>query len=113
MNRVLEDVRSFRKRMKAVEDACVGQSAESLMMLIALMDGPMQMHELAEVLCVTNGAATNLADRLVKWDQMTRDRSTEDRRVVLVGLNKFGMAKAEMAVAAYEKAFPASGPAKE
>ena len=111
MNRVIEDVRDFRTRMKTLAKVEAGVSVEGLLMLLVLVDGPMKMSRVADALVVTNGAATNLADGLVEKGYMRRDRSNDDRRVVNVTLTDSGRKAADAAVAAYEKAFPASGAA--
>jgi DNA-binding MarR family transcriptional regulator len=49
-----------------------------------------KMSELARELGITMGAATSLVDRLIKGGLVKRQRSPEDRRVVLVSLSKKG-----------------------
>ena len=49
-----------------------------------------KMSELARELGITMGAATSIVDRLIKAGLVKRERSTEDRRVVLVSLSKKG-----------------------
>lgn len=48
------------------------------------------MSELARELGITMGAATSIVDRLIKAGLVNRERSTEDRRLVLVSLSKKG-----------------------
>ena len=49
-----------------------------------------KMSELARELGITMGAATSIVDRLIKAGLVKRERSTEDRRLVLVSLSKKG-----------------------
>ncbi len=53
------------------------------------------MNQLAEVLGISKANASGLVDRLVKKKLVERDRSTEDRRVVLVQLTPAGVKMAQ------------------
>lgn len=44
--------------------------------------GPQKVTTLAEQLCITPGAVTSLADKLIASGYATRERDTSDRRVV-------------------------------
>ena len=52
--------------------------------------GPLQLGELADKLLVTGGNVTYVMDRLEEQDLVTRERSEEDRRVVLAHLTAKG-----------------------
>jgi DNA-binding MarR family transcriptional regulator len=52
--------------------------------------GNIKMGELARLLGVTMGAATNLADKLVNSGSVTRQRDNHDRRVVRLALTAKG-----------------------
>lgn len=52
--------------------------------------GPTKMSDLAEQLKVTVGAVTLQADRSIKCGLVTRERSTTDRRVVLLSITEEG-----------------------
>ncbi len=52
--------------------------------------GSCKMGELAEMLHVTMSAVTGIVDRMIELSLVKRERSREDRRVVLVALLKKG-----------------------
>ncbi|WP_157729373.1 MarR family winged helix-turn-helix transcriptional regulator [Tumebacillus algifaecis] len=52
--------------------------------------GPSNVSHLAERLYVTCGAVTLLADKMQKAGYLTRERSEQDRRVVMVSLTEKG-----------------------
>ncbi|MCP5089046.1 MAG: MarR family transcriptional regulator [Rhodobacteraceae bacterium] len=54
------------------------------------VDKPMKMSNLSQMLLVSNGNATTVVDRLEKDGLVTREPSTGDKRVVLVGLTPSG-----------------------
>ena len=63
------------------------------MAMIALNDlGETTMGRLSKRLHVTMGASTNLVDKLIQADFVSRERSTTDRRVVNVKLERKGRA---------------------
>jgi DNA-binding MarR family transcriptional regulator len=52
--------------------------------------GPQRLADLASALTVERSTATRMCDRLVRKGLVTRERSTEDRRVVRVSLTDAG-----------------------
>lgn len=54
-----------------------------------------KMGELAEVLNLSMGAVTCIVDKMIEMDFVSRERSTHDRRVVLVTLTKKGIKTAK------------------
>ncbi|MGZ9585581.1 MarR family winged helix-turn-helix transcriptional regulator [Paenibacillus marinisediminis] len=52
--------------------------------------GPMKATEMAELLTVTAGAITGMTDKLVEYGWVERNRSEEDRRIVLLQLTSEG-----------------------
>ncbi|RKN87035.1 MarR family winged helix-turn-helix transcriptional regulator [Paenibacillus ginsengarvi] len=52
--------------------------------------GPQKAAELADILCVTSGAITGLADKLIAKQFIQRQRSEEDRRVVYLSITDQG-----------------------
>lgn len=69
---------------------------------LAILDekGEVTMGTLAEALGITMGAVTNIVDRLIDGGWATRERGTDDRRVVRVKLTETGRATLEKAVGA-------------
>ncbi|NPV13754.1 MarR family transcriptional regulator [candidate division WOR-3 bacterium] len=71
-------------------------SFSQTMVLITLLNmRQTSMNQLAEVLGISKANASGLIDRLVKKKLVERDRSTEDRRVVLVQLTPAGVKMAQ------------------
>jgi len=58
--------------------------------LLLYLNGTARMSELASALGVTLATATGVVDRLVDRDIVTRENSTEDRRVVICQLSARG-----------------------
>ncbi|RXZ84472.1 MarR family transcriptional regulator [Paenibacillaceae bacterium] len=52
--------------------------------------GPLKASVLADLLCVTSGAVTGLADNLKQLGFIRRERSKEDRRVVMLEITEAG-----------------------
>lgn len=52
--------------------------------------GPQKAAELADILCVTSGAITGLADKLIEKGLVERQRSEDDRRVVYLRISDQG-----------------------
>ncbi len=59
-------------------------------MFILFIHGPSRMSDLASELDVTLPTATNLVDRLVEKNYVSRENQTDDRRVVLCRLTGAG-----------------------
>lgn len=53
-------------------------------------EGPLPMNRLAELLDVSQASATGIVDRMEQRGLVARERDTEDRRVVRVGLSAQG-----------------------
>ena len=62
--------------------------------------GEITMGTLADALGITMGAVTNIVDRLVEGGWATRERGTDDRRVVWVKISEAGRQALEKAVSA-------------
>jgi Transcriptional regulators len=60
--------------------------------MLSLLDanGPMKASRLAEELCMTSGALTGIADKLIASDHIVRERDENDRRVVYVRITEKG-----------------------
>jgi DNA-binding MarR family transcriptional regulator len=52
--------------------------------------GPQKAADMAEILCVTSGAITGLADKLIMKQLVERQRSEDDRRVVYLRITDQG-----------------------
>lgn len=57
--------------------------------------GPKRVSELAEALCITAGAVTGAADRLLSEGYIERTRDDEDRRVVYIQITELGTSMVE------------------
>ncbi len=79
------------KLLSSVEALEQTFSFSQVMVLQALvMQREMRMNELAQFLGLSKPNATGLVDRLVKRGMVRRERSSTDRRVVLVQLTQSG-----------------------
>ena len=76
----------FRKK---IENEFTGPQIYLLELL--KRNGPMKMSDLAEELGVTLGAVTMQADRSLKNGWIVRERSTHDRRVVMLTITEKGV----------------------
>ncbi|HUC91376.1 MAG TPA: MarR family transcriptional regulator [Paenibacillus sp.] len=61
--------------------------------------GPQKASALAEMLSVTSGAITGIADKLLELGFIVRDRNEDDRRVVQLGITGSGRALVETIMA--------------
>ncbi|WP_152396685.1 MarR family winged helix-turn-helix transcriptional regulator [Paenibacillus guangzhouensis] len=52
--------------------------------------GPQKVSQLAEALCITSGAVTGAADRLLSEGYIERTRAADDRRVVYIQITEEG-----------------------
>lgn len=66
----------------------LGISAYELLALLHLQAGSMTVGDLGSRLALTSGAMTGLIDRLEDTGLVSRERSTEDRRRVLVAVTQ-------------------------
>ena len=64
-------------------------------LLKTLLDGPRRITELAETEALAQPSITKVVDRLEACGLVTRERSTEDGRVVFVAISAEGRAKIE------------------
>ncbi|WP_168121687.1 MarR family transcriptional regulator [Paenibacillus sp. HB172176] len=60
------------------------------MLIILAEEGEQNVSYMAERLSITNGGVTGISDRLIDLGYMIRDRSSADRRVVLLRLTEEG-----------------------
>ena len=78
------------------EQVCCGTvTVPQCLVLQALRDGDSDVNGLAELSHVTASAMTRLVDGLEKNGWVTRERSDEDRRRIMVALTESGRAEAE------------------
>jgi len=68
------------------------------------MNGHVNMSDLSEHLGISQSAATALADRMIKGNYITRERSEEDRRVVNLKITDEGRQLLETFSASRDKA---------
>lgn len=70
-----------------------GLTAPQFIVLMWLKEqGPLPMSDLAERVGITMAGATGLVDRLVHAGWVSRERSVEDRRIVMIHLTPAGAA---------------------
>ncbi len=62
----------------------------SFLLHILWLNGPSKISDIAQKLGITNGAVTQMADKLVEVELISRERSKEDRRVVWLALTAKG-----------------------
>ncbi|MEK3882758.1 MarR family transcriptional regulator [Paenibacillus sp. PL2-23] len=62
------------------------------MLIVLSENGPLKATQLAEALFITGGGVTGIADRLIELGYVTRKRSEQDRRSVLLALTDDGRA---------------------
>ena len=87
-------LRQIKQSMVLEADKMLGQldltHAQWAPMLRLRFNGPMSSAALARELAMDGGAMTRLLDRLEAKNLVRRDRSAEDRRVVMVSLTEVG-----------------------
>lgn len=74
------------------------------MLLYLWNHGPQRVSQLAEALCITPGAVTGGADRLLQDDYIERTRDEEDRRAVYIQLSDKGRTTIERIIHAEQEA---------
>lgn len=62
----------------------------SFLLYILWISGRSKVSDIAQKLGITNGAVTQMADKMVKADLIIRERSEEDRRIVWLSLSEKG-----------------------
>ncbi len=80
----------FGRQMESVLDQCGVNVPQYLAMTALSKSGVATMGRLSRDLHVTMGAATNIVDRLIRGGYVTRERGTDDRRIVRVKLQAKG-----------------------
>ena len=98
MRRLDESFREIRKLIHAEWNRynVHGLGMNHARMLFILEDeGAQKVSYLAERLSITNGGVTGISDRLIELGYVRRNRSSEDRRVVLLELSDEGRAVVE------------------
>ncbi|MFS0727437.1 MarR family winged helix-turn-helix transcriptional regulator [Paenibacillus sp. 1P07SE] len=63
---------------------------QARILIILSESGPLKASALAEMLFVTSGAVTGLADQLIELDLIRRERPESDRRVVMLDITPAG-----------------------
>lgn len=86
-------VRAFN-RFERDAVCCGDVTVPQCIALQALLDGPVDVSAMAEVLGMTLSGATRLTDGLEQRDLVSRDRAADDRRRVEVQLTTAGRAEA-------------------
>lgn len=95
-SRLLQLSSTFRKLLKKITHEWNKRMGDTysftqFRMLYALSSkGPQKAADLAEILCVTSGAVTGLADKLIEKKFIERQRSEDDRRVVYLRVTELG-----------------------
>jgi DNA-binding MarR family transcriptional regulator len=104
MNEITEMITSFRELKRAYyrllqQDAeAVGVTSLQLMVIRALSQHEnLTLRELADRMQLTASTMSGVVDRLVKAGLVERDRSTEDRRALVLHLTEAGREKLEIA----------------
>lgn len=73
----------------------ISVSEKDLLFHLKMSGGQMRMSDVSRGLTFTDGGATKLIGRMVNAGYVTRGKSAEDRRVVLVTITEAGEAKLE------------------
>ncbi len=61
------------------------------MLIILAQSGPQKASALAELLLITSGGVTGIADRLIELGYVKRERGEKDRRVVMLEITEEGL----------------------
>lgn len=72
----------------------IGLNHSRLLTMIA-ENGPMKASHLADKLHITCGAVTGLADKLIEYGLLMREKDSSDRRVVMLALTELGKQRAK------------------
>ncbi|WP_197934269.1 MarR family winged helix-turn-helix transcriptional regulator [Paenibacillus sp. GSMTC-2017] len=98
MKKLDESFREVRKQILAEWNRTnkhgLGMS-HGRMLIILHESGPQKSTALAEGLTITNGGVTGIADRLIELGYVKRERSSQDRRTVMLMLTVEGQAMVE------------------
>lgn len=89
---LVDDLMTFSRLLRPMRGS--GMTPQQYWLLRQLRRaGPLSTGELAQALGITNGSATVACQRLEKAGLVTRERQSEDERVVLVALTEEGRAQ--------------------
>ncbi|GMK45849.1 hypothetical protein PghCCS26_29770 [Paenibacillus glycanilyticus] len=67
--------------------------------------GPLKVSELAELLGLTSGAITGIADKMLAEGLISRERTADDRRVVIIALTSAGDKLVNQVMECHEELF--------
>ena len=107
----LELFRLFKTLIKKANDAWNRSSPDSLtisqyrMLYILANQGKLKVADLADLLQVTSGAVTGMADRMIRFGLITRFRDESDRRVVYLEITEEGLVRKNELGAKYHELF--------
>jgi DNA-binding MarR family transcriptional regulator len=87
---VFELVVNFTNMLPRTKEFEEMNTMELYLFLYVALNGPKKMSELSDVLKTTKSNVTNLVDALERNGYLSRIRSKEDRRVIMVELTKEG-----------------------
>lgn len=107
----LELFRLFKTLIKKANDAWNRNSPDSLtisqfrMLHILTSQGKLKVADLADLLQVTSGAVTGMADRMIRFGLITRLRDETDRRVVYLDITEEGLLRKDELGAKYHELY--------
>lgn len=89
---VLKLIKRVSERMKKTFHKNYGEmkitAPQGMLIGILAKEGPLKVSDLSEKMLLSNSTVSGIIDRLEKMGHVERIRSEEDRRVVMVDLNK-------------------------
>jgi MarR family transcriptional regulator, organic hydroperoxide resistance regulator len=89
---ILQNMKSFQKKMKShFVKHCPDlnmTTTQGMFIGILMRNGDMKISDLSKRMVLSNSTVSGIVDRLEKNNVVVRRRSEEDRRIVMVGLNK-------------------------
>lgn len=88
-NTIMRIMRKLRSSTLTEEDIELSPP-QGLMLMELSRSGPLSMSELSQRLEVNQGVATRMVDRLLEKGLLERQRSSDDRRVVMVSASEKG-----------------------
>ncbi|PLV60401.1 MarR family winged helix-turn-helix transcriptional regulator [Thermotoga sp. KOL6] len=90
LNMVFDLVRAFSRLMPFLPDAENMNTLEFYLFMFVALKGPSSMSKIAEELSVSKSNVTITVDKLEEKGYLKRERSKNDRRVVMVSLTRKG-----------------------
>ncbi|MEM9629953.1 MAG: MarR family transcriptional regulator [Pseudomonadota bacterium] len=100
---LLQAARLRQKLQTAVTEACdLTLSEKELLGRVHRSGAPVTMSDISDALMFTEGGATKIIGRLEKRGLVTRQRSEEDKRVVLINVTDEGITRLNCALKAME-----------